>query len=98
MTYTAVHYVKVAGRSYTPGEIFTANMTAAEEERMLRLGAIISNGPAYASKHDPETHDEPEDEQGNQQDDPVTDDAEQIPAIIDAMDAVVTKPKRGRKK
>ena len=40
MKYIAKHYVKVAGRMVTPGEIFEADIPPQKEERLLRLGAI----------------------------------------------------------
>lgn len=40
MRYIALHYVKIAGRTYTPGEIFEADIPPEKEERLLRLEAI----------------------------------------------------------
>lgn len=40
MKYIALHYAKIAGRTYTPGEIFAADIPPEKEERLLRLKAI----------------------------------------------------------
>ena len=38
--YTAIHYVRVGKRLYTPGEIITDEMTRETAERLVRKGAI----------------------------------------------------------
>lgn len=38
--YTAIHYVRVGKRVYTPGEIIQEPLTAEQIERLVRKGAI----------------------------------------------------------
>lgn len=45
MRYIANHYITVNGKFITRGEIFDEELTAQEEERMLRLGAIEKADP-----------------------------------------------------
>lgn len=40
MSYTAKHYVKIAGRKYTPGEIIDIPIPEEKLKRLLRLKAI----------------------------------------------------------
>lgn len=40
MYYTAIQYVRVGKRVYTPGEIITDEMTRETTERLVRKGAI----------------------------------------------------------
>ena len=40
MDYTAIQYVRVGKRVYTPGEIITDEMTRETTERLVRKGAI----------------------------------------------------------
>ena len=40
MYYTAIQYVRVGKRVYTPGEIITDEMTSETTERLVRKGAI----------------------------------------------------------
>ena len=43
MSYTAKHYVNIAGHTYTPGEIIDA-IPDGKENRLLKIGAVIDNG------------------------------------------------------
>ncbi len=40
MTYVARHYISVAGRTITPGEVFEAEFERDTLSRLLRLGAV----------------------------------------------------------
>ena len=40
MKYIAIGYPKIAGHTYTPGEIFDADIPSDKEERLLRLKAV----------------------------------------------------------
>ena len=42
MSYTAKHYVNIAGHTYTPGEIIDA-IPDGKENRLLKIGAVIDN-------------------------------------------------------
>lgn len=44
MSYTAIHYVNVAGLTYVPGENIQAIYDEEKKERLLRIGAVIDNG------------------------------------------------------
>ena len=50
MSYTAKHYVKIAGRKYTPGEIIDIPIPEEKLKRLLRLKAIA---PASSADLDP---------------------------------------------
>lgn len=43
MSFTAKHFVNVAGHTYTPGEIIDA-IPDGKEKRLLKIGAVIDNG------------------------------------------------------
>lgn len=64
MKYVARHYVKIAGRTYTPGEIFDGKKVPDEDamERLLRLGAVQELKPLVLE--------EDADGEGGQNDDP----------------------------
>lgn len=40
MSYTAKHFVKIAGRMYTPGEIIDNPIQGDKLQRLLRLNAV----------------------------------------------------------
>jgi hypothetical protein len=65
MSYTAKHYVKIAGRKYTPGEIIDIPIPEEKLKRLLRLKAI-----APASSADLDLADETagSDEDGGKED------------------------------
>jgi hypothetical protein len=101
MRYIAIHYVKVAGRTYTPGEIFPAEMTPEKEERLLRLKSIrrieedapMSVAPVKTEvAEEPEAPKEPEAAEETQgdggEDDGFTEADEDAPEI-DVMDGLV---------
>ena len=50
MSYTAKHYVKIAGRKYTPGEIIDIPIPEEKLKRLLRLKAIA---PASSADLEP---------------------------------------------
>lgn len=52
--YTAIHYVRVGKRVYTPGEIITDEMTRETTERLVRKGAIVNDESAVYGHEPPQ--------------------------------------------
>ena len=113
MTYIAKHFVKIAGRMYTPGEIIDASAFAdgGAIQRMERLGAIVPDAEAAAKfaavtlcEEAADAQDLPAGRDVLESADgcaPVEADEDDASAMeIDAMDGVVSeKPRKaGRKK
>ena len=78
--YAAIHNVTVAGRLFTHGEIISAELTAGQRERLLRIGAIRVMMEVNMSE---QPHSAPEDDDpmdvedgGEQNDSLVVDEAE----------------------
>ena len=93
--YIAVHHVQDhAGARVTPGEIFEADYSAETEERLIRLGAIRVNGAGAhdAVRSEDDTHGSEAIEEAIE----YTDIPEEAP-MIDVMEGVTAKKKRGRK-
>lgn len=65
MSYTAKHYVKIAGRKYTPGEIIDIPIPEEKLKRLLRLKAIA---PASSADLDPADETAGSDEDGGKED------------------------------
>lgn len=64
MSYTAKHYVKIAGRKYTPGEIIDIPIPEEKLKRLLRLKAIA---PASSADLDPADDTAGSDEDGGKE-------------------------------
>lgn len=111
MSYTAKHYVNIAGHTYTPGEIIDA-IPDGKENRLLKIGAVIDNGDntpilppddgdepdADASEMNPGSEEAPETEEEFAEEA----EAEEIDAMGDIMPAAEEaaeepekKPRRG---
>ena len=92
MQYTAIHYVTVDGKFITRGEIFDSELDEAQEERLIRLGAIRkadapapdSEEPAQDAAMDAETGEAAQDAEAPE----TVEDAEET-LEIDPMDAVI---------
>lgn len=65
MSYTAKHYVKIAGRKYTPGEIVDIPIPEEKLKRLLRLKAIA---PTSSADLDPADDTAGDDEDGGKED------------------------------
>ena len=65
MSYTAKHYVKIAGRKYTPGEIIDIPIPEEKLKRLLRLKAIV---PIPSAALDPADDTAGSDEHGGKED------------------------------
>ena len=111
MSYTAKHYVNIAGHTYMPGEIIDA-IPDGKENRLLKIGAVIDNGDntpmlppddgdepdADASEMNPGSEEAPETEEEFAEEA----EAEEIDAMGDIMPAAEEtaeepekKPRRG---
>lgn len=65
--YIAIHYTKVNGTVYTPGEVITEDMTAEEAARLERLGAVrTSEAPFLAPDTQAEEPTDKPDESGDE--------------------------------
>jgi len=106
MQYVAIHYVKIAGRMYTPGEIFTAELPAEKEQRLITKGAIRA---MPGEVKEPEIPIESGITQSTSEDDDYgeADETEDEAPEIDVMDGIVdddepaaekAKPKTRRRK
>ena len=97
MRYAAIHYVKVNGRLYTPGEVIDGDIPPEKAERLIAIGALKiisapSSIPANVNPpdNDPPENDAPEDDEDEGEDD---DNAELEPAPeIDVSDGIVEQP------
>ncbi len=91
MCYTAKHFVKIAGRMYTPGEIIDNPIPDDKLQRLLRLGAveqIDTSGAELSASVSSDAHDEsPTDPAPEEAPDAEEDEAEA--PEIDVMDGVV---------
>ena len=88
--YTAVHYVHDHhGSLHTPGEVFEAEYDDAAEERLLRLGAVIVSEDQVSSNVRDEVIEDEEIDETVEFDESI---------VIDVMEGITEKPKRGRKK
>ena len=106
MQYVAIHYVKIAGRMYTPGEIFTAELPAEKEQRLITKGAIRAMPDEVKEPETPiETRITQSASEGTDYGE--TDEAEDEAPEIDVMDGIVdddvpavekAKPKTRRRK
>lgn len=111
MSYTAKHYVNIAGHTYTPGEIIDA-IPDGKENRLLKIGAVIDNGDntpilppddgdepdADASEMNPGSEEAPETEEEFAEEAEVEEiDAmgDIMPAAEEAADEPEKKPRRG---
>lgn len=90
MSYTAKHYVNIAGHTYTPGEIIDA-IQDGKEKRLLKIGAVIDNGDnntvPYDEYENASDSTDADSFDAGIEDDPETEDAEA--ADIDAMDDIL---------
>lgn len=98
MSYTAKHFVRIAGRMYTPGEIIDNHIPDDKLQRLLRLGAVATcatadeavdatlTEPRDVLKDDAGENREIPDGGGTGEDD--SDEDAEVPEI-DAMDGVV---------
>ena len=90
MRYIARHYVRVAGRMYTPGEIFDGP-SGEKAERMIALGAIRSLDGEETRRAE-EAREAPEEAESA---------AEETAGVraaeIDGSDAIVPKSRTGAK-
>lgn len=72
--YTAIHYVRIGGRLYTPGEIINEAMEPQVVERLVRKGAIrpeageVDAMPAQTAQEGKEAAFEPEPEEVGEED------------------------------
>lgn len=111
MSYTAKHYVNIAGHTYTPGEIIDA-IPDGKENRLLKIGAVIDNGDntpilppddgdepdADASEMNPGSEEAPETEEEFAEEAEVEEiDAmgDIMPAAEEAAEEPEKKPRRG---
>lgn len=111
MSYTAKHYVNIAGHTYTPGEIIDA-IPEGKENRLLKIGAVIDNGDntpilppddgdepdADASEMNPGSEEAPETEEEFAEEAEVEEiDAmgDIMPAAEEAAEEPEKKPRRG---
>ena len=89
MIYIAKHFVKIAGRKYTPGEIITSVIPDDKLQRLLRLKAIEgqeASGALDCPTADAGTHGSEDALHDSKSDD----EAEITEApVIDAMDGIV---------
>lgn len=61
MSYQAIHYVKIDGHVYAPGEIVKEHISSEKLDRLLRLGALATtNAPSLVpvGNEDPENPEE----------------------------------------
>ena len=96
MSYTAKHFVKIAGRMYTPGEIIDNPIPDDKLQRLLRLNAVeaietVGAEPAawqgIPAHEEMDAHDESPTDTAPDEDD---DGEEMEMPEIDVMDGVVT--------
>lgn len=98
MSYKAIHYVKLDGRVYAPGEAIDAIIPSEKLDRLLSIGALeITSAPnAYvgAEPESPANSGEPDGKKNNdesKQDDDDSEDDEPAPEI-DVTDGIVEQP------
>ena len=96
MIYIAKHFVKIAGRKYTPGEIITSAIPDDKLQRLLRLNAIEGQeadvgGPEASGALDCPTADAGTHGSEDALHDSKSDDEAEITEVpvIDAMDGIV---------
>lgn len=103
MSYTAKHFVRIAGRMYTPGEIIDNPIPDDKLQRLLRLGAVATRAtadeavdatltePRDVLKDDTGENREIPDGGETDEDDSDEDDSDEDAEVpeIDAMDGVV---------
>lgn len=96
MIYIAKHFVKIAGRKYTPGEIITSAIPDDKLQRLLRLKAIEGQeadvgGPEASGALDCPTADAGTHGSEDALHDSKSDDEAEITEapVIDAMDGIV---------
>ena len=93
--YLALHHVQdPAGARYTPGEIFEAEYSDAAEERLIRLGAICVNG---ANAQDDIVFEDQPMETDEIEEEIEPEEVMTEAPMIDVMEGVTVKKKRGRK-
>jgi hypothetical protein len=89
MSYAAKHYVRLAGRMYTPGEVIDIPIPEEQRERLLRLNAIVQiaepdTGQGEAAR---DAYTEPPASAPDETD--IAEDAEEEAPEIDVMDGII---------
>lgn len=99
--YVAIHYVRVNGVLYTPGEIINADIPKEKEKRLLEKGAIRKTGASFSvpcvsapydtpapaePENQPESAEETEPEEADEEDE-----SEEAP-VIDVSDGIIAEP------
>lgn len=90
MSYTAKHYVKIAGRKYTPGEIIDIQIPEEKLKRLLRLKAIAPASSADLDPADDTAGGDPKEPQDEEEPTEEEADEEAEAPEIDVMDGIVS--------
>lgn len=105
--YVAIHYVRVDGALYTPGEVINADIPEEKEKRLLEKGAIRKTGASFSVSHVPALHDTPAPSEPEKQPDSAEETAteetdeetemEDAP-VIDVSDGIIAEPEADEEK
>ena len=105
--YVAIHYVRVNGVLYTPGEIVNADIPEEKEKRLLKKGAIRKTGASFSVPCVPVPKDSPAPAEAENQPESVEEtvleeedeeaEAEEAP-VIDVSDGIIAEPEADEEK
>lgn len=105
--YVAIHYVRVDGALYTPGEIINADIPEEKEKRLLEKGAIRKTGASFSVPRVPAPHDTPApaepEKQPDSAEETVTEETDEEPEmedapVIDVSDGIIAEPEADEEK
>ena len=105
--YVAIHYVRVDGALYTPGEVINADIPEEKEKRLLEKGAIRKTGASFSDPCIPVPDDslvlpEPE-KQPDSAEETATEEADEETEmedapVIDVSDGIIAEPEADEEK